>query len=319
MKMQKEVEASYMACAVIFGADETLLSVQLVDGFSFERLSLIPRKDHLNNIFDTTDFGLRRDYESARIDENSLDVICAVKKTKYRILLGNEDDYYGEYTDKDLVSLDNQIRMIRLFYEGPVRFMKMATVMKVSGDQLGEYIGSYSATSVIPIGEAIITNELSKLHLTSTEAAAINAKLSANFFPLQDKLLNFVHKFFDLSYHTEGFISVSLLITALEMLFLNGEQGKKERLSKRCACYISEQESDIAQIYTRLKEAYRKRCDFVHDGEISNITMEEILFLRECTRKSLIRALEDKTPKDKRIQKLKLLVEQHKDLFRDEL
>ncbi len=78
--MQKEVEASYMVCAVIFGADETLLNVQLVDGFSFERLSLVPPKDHLDDIFDTTDIGLRRDYERARIDENNLDVICAVKK-----------------------------------------------------------------------------------------------------------------------------------------------------------------------------------------------------------------------------------------------
>lgn len=315
--MQKEVKASYMACAVIFGADETLLNIKLVDGFSFERLSLIPRKDHINDIFDTTDFGLRRDYETARIDENSLDVICAVKKAEYHILLGNGNDDYYEYTNKDLVSLDNQIRMIRLFYEGPIRFMKMATVMKISGDQLGEYFGDGSFTSVIPIGEAMITDELSKLHLSSTEVAIINAKLSSNFFPLQDEQLNFVHKFFDLSYHTDGFISITLLITALEMLFLNEEQGKKERLSKRCACFISEQESDITQIYTRLKEVYRKRCDFVHDGEIANITTEDILFLRECTRKSLIRALEDDIPKDKRIQNLKLFVEQHKGLFQD--
>lgn len=315
--MQKEVEASYMACAVIFGADETLLNVQLVDGFSFERLSLIPLKDHLDDIFDTTDFGLRRDYEGARIDGDSLDVICAVKKTEYHVLLGNANNFYHEYTDKDLVSLDNQIRMIRLFYEGPVRFKKMATVMKISGDQLGKCYKSFPQKSVIPIGEAMSTHELSKLHLTSTEAAVINAKLSANFFPLQDKQLNFAYGFFDLSYHTDKFISVALLITALEMLFLNGEQGKKERLSKRCACFISGQESDIVQIYKRLKEAYRKRSDFVHDGEIANITTEDILFLRECTRKSLIRALEDNIPKDKRIQKLRVFIEQHKDLFRD--
>lgn len=85
----KKSEFSYMVCAVMFGADETLLNIQLRDGFSFVRKSLIPLKDHLDSVLETDAMGLRRDYETARISPQSLDVICAIKEVK--IELSNPD------------------------------------------------------------------------------------------------------------------------------------------------------------------------------------------------------------------------------------
>ena len=120
------VNCTYSVYAVIFGADESLLSIHLKDGFSFERVSLIPSVGHLDILFNTTDMNLRRDYETARIDETSLDVICAVKETAYKQTISSLDTQFEQDADRDLESLDNQIRGLRLLKEGPVRFKKIA-------------------------------------------------------------------------------------------------------------------------------------------------------------------------------------------------
>jgi hypothetical protein len=110
----KIAESTYSVHAVIFGADQSLLGVQLKDGFSFKRISLNPAVSHLDKILETTDFGLRREYETARIDKESLDVICAVKETEYTIHTSRLQERFYDDVDDDLLSLDNQIRIIRL-------------------------------------------------------------------------------------------------------------------------------------------------------------------------------------------------------------
>lgn len=106
-------EFTYMVFAVIFGANETLLNIKLCNGFSFVRKSLMPLKDHLDSIFETDAMGLRRDYETARISQQSLDVICAVKEVTVELNNLDASSFFDEENDKNLVSIDNQIRAIR--------------------------------------------------------------------------------------------------------------------------------------------------------------------------------------------------------------
>lgn len=63
-------------CAVMFGTDESIVKIKLDNGFYFCWKSLIPHIDHLDVIFDRNAMSLRRDYEAARIDNKTLDVIC---------------------------------------------------------------------------------------------------------------------------------------------------------------------------------------------------------------------------------------------------
>jgi len=44
--------------------------------------------------------------------------------------------------------------------------------------------------------------------------------------------------------------------------------------------------------YKELLTQYKQRSDFVHDGTRSGINDEDILFLRDCVRKSILKYLE---------------------------
>lgn len=312
-----DLQFEYSVCAVIFGADESLLKINLLDGFSFKRMSLKPSVDGLDKIFDTNTMSLRRDYELARINTDNLDVICAVKHKEYkRSVLGCDKQFDAEL-NADYISLDNQIRAIRLFVEGPVRYKKIAFHYRSE-----EYImvndvrSNINMDGIFPIGEAVRTQPISKFHCTDEDAKKINRDLIGISFPFHDEALNSSHVYYDLSYHTEKFISITLLTTALEILFLENDHGsKKEMLAKRCACYLYDEPQIIRSTYDKLKDQYKKRSEFVHDGKANGILDEDILFLRECVRKSLLKVMSSTESKKQRITKLQSIVVTHNSLF----
>ena len=316
---RENVRFKYSVYAVIFGADETLLKIKLHDGFSFKRLSLIPHVDNLDKIFDTNNMGLRRDYETARLDHETLDVICAVKSETYTRSVTGSYDQYHQKSDDDLIRLDNQIRIIRLIVEAPLRFKRMAC--NLSSERylmVNDMSTVINCNEIIPIAEAIKTNPISSFHCSEKEAEMITSALSEIHLPLQDELLNICHGYYDLSYHTEKYISITLLITALEILFLEkNTKGKKEILAKRCSVYLfcDEAKSVIKDNYKKIKAVYKKRSEFVHDGKVSKITDDDILYLRECGRNSLLKALSLTENKKQRIERIKNYVEQNNDIF----
>lgn len=308
-KNNEIVDCTYSVHAVIFGADESLLSTQLNDGFFFKRISLIPSAGHLDSIFNTTDMNLRRDYETARIDETSLDVICAVKEKVYRQAITSLDERFEKDADEDLISLDNQIRAIRLLKEGPVRFKKIAFNQDYKY-QAEEYTIPCNHNSINTIGEAMTTKPISTFHCNNTEVASINKELSRLSFPLSDSLLNSCHKYYDLSYHTESCISITLLTAALEILFLErNAKSKRKVLAKRCAAFLYENDAQrLQRAYDNLIAFYDKRSDFVHEGAEASITDTDIISLRAYVRESLLEALSLSENKDQRIARLKQVI-----------
>lgn len=298
--------SKYSVYAVIFGADDSILNITLKDGFCFKRVSLIPRVGKLDKIFDATDFGLRRDYETARVDQNTLDVICAVKENSFTQDSLPLHERFETDVDHDLVSLDNQLRILRLIKEGPVRFKKIAFRQDIEyfDDGLVRH-GSYG--DIVPVGEAMVTKSISQFHCDENEIAYINKQIQELSFPLNDSLLNAVHKYYDLSYHVEHCVAVTLLMTALEMMFLDREEGQKQRkLSKRCAAYLYEGNNpQIRAENNILFTLYNKRSTFVHEGNETSITDNNIITLREYVRKSLLMALTQTESKQQRIDRLK--------------
>lgn len=305
----KTVECTYTVHAVIFGADESLLRIRLNDGFFFKRMSLIPGTSHLDTVFETTDMNMRRDYENARIDESSLDVICAVKERMYKQAVASLDTQFEEDADKDLISLDNQIRAIRLLKEGPVRFKKIAFNQNYNY-QNEDYTIPCNHNCVDPIGEAMTTKPVSVFHCDDGEVASINKELSRLSFPLSDSLLDSCHKYYDLSYHTEPCIAITLLTTALEILFLErNAKSKRKTLAKRCAVFLHEKDAQrLQKAYNDLIAFYDKRSDFVHEGTTTDITDADIISLRAVVRDALLTSLYLSENKDQRITRLKQVV-----------
>lgn len=314
---EDNLEFTYSVCAVVFGADESLLKIHLHDGFSFQKRSLNPNVDNLNEVFDTSSIGLRREYESARLDQESLDVICAVKYKSYRRPVVNFQDCYYDDSDLDLVTLDNQIRVIRLIKECPLRFKKIAFHLSSERYYLNDETSSaVKKNEIVTIPEAVNTQTDLRFHFSDEEVERINRALSEINFPLTDKLLNSCHGYYDLSYHTEKSISITLLITALEILFLKKDaQNKKEMLAKRCAVFLYDGDEQIKNTYSVVKELYKKRSVFVHEGKASAITEEDIITLRSFVRDALLKALSFSENKNQRIVRVKQLVTEYKELF----
>ena len=93
------------------------------------------------------------------------------------------------------------------------------------------------------------------------------------------------------------------------MIFLKGEQGKKEVLSKRSAVYLYDDKEQVLSHYEKIKRIYKKRSDFVHDGKYQDIARDDIVFLRQCLRTTILKLLDDKRNKTQRITELKAQVQ----------
>lgn len=301
----KKSEFSYMVFAVMFGADETLLNIQLRDGFSFVRKSLIPLKDHLDSVFETDAMGLRRDYETARISPQSLDVICAIKEVTIGLNNSDAPNFFHEENDKNLIALDNQIRAIRFLEECPLRCKKIAFKMDSAPKNINGTKFSNSFCEIFPVNESLGTIEITKLNCDKTISDRINRELPLISFPLTDEVLNMCHAYYDLSYHQGIHLSITLLITALEMIYLEKEDAKKEKLAKRCAVYLYDRRENRIDCYNSLRQIYKKRSNFVHEGIFDQIEDKDILLLRHYVRKSIFKALSNKADKKQRIANLK--------------
>lgn len=288
--MDKTTKYTVTICAVIFGADETLLKVNIGNDFGFRKMSLIPTKDNLDKIFEINAMGLRREYETACIDEK-LDVICVFKSYEINLERVEAENYYRKMCDDVVKYLDDSIRAIRLFVEGSIRFKKLSIKMSSDIESIAETKENYGFSSSIPIGEAMKNSDILKVHYEDKDIEEINKNICLIKFPLADELLNSCHRYYDLSYHHDNFISITLLITCLEILFLDKEDAKKERLAKRCSVFLYDTKEERLNCYDNLKEAYKKRSEFAHDGNCIDINNGDILFLRDCIRKSLMKYL----------------------------
>lgn len=294
-------------CAVIFGADETILNLSFGEGFEIRRMSLAPSKDNLTSIFDASYIGLRREYEEAVIN-NKLDVICVYKSYETKLLYKEAQEYFEDISNEALIYLDNRIRAVRLFYEGAIRFKKLSLKMESETKYLDELKTSFSYNSIIPIGEAMVTKEISRLHLCNRNIEGLMIDIPFIEFPLSDSFLNDCHRYYDLSYHHDNAISITLLATCLEILFLKKGDSKKKILAKRCSVFLHDSEEERLKCYDKLIKSYEKRSEFVHEGNSSNIFNEDILFLRDCVRKSLIKYINHELNKDAVVKELKVII-----------
>lgn len=158
---------------------------------------------------------------------------------------------------------------------------------------------------IFPVNESLGTTEITKLSCDKTISDRINRELPLISFPLTDEVLNMCHAYYDLSYHQERHLSITLPTTALEMIYLEKEDAKKEKLAKRCAVYLYDRRENRIDCYNSLRQIYKKRSDFVHEGIFDQIEDKDILLLRHYVRKSIFKALSNKTGKRQRIVTLK--------------
>lgn len=289
-------------CAVLFGCDDSIIGLDLGNELVVTRKSLHP-KDYLEKIFEIDSMELRREYENARLDMKKLDVACIFKEYDYDVSDNSLHSYYDHICSELFTYLDNQIRAVRLLLEGPVRYKKLVVKMYSSPIEINQCDIPYGFCAIMPVGEAYNVKTIQKAHCDNI--GLLRAEMDKITFPITLKYLNQCHLLYDRSYLVTLQEAEVLLITSLEILFLKSENSKKERLSKRCAAFIFESKEERLECYKKLIIEYKKRSDFVHDGNSDEIIEEDILFLRECVRSSLVKLMYVKEEKDDLIHDLK--------------
>ncbi|OKP83732.1 HEPN domain-containing protein [Paenibacillus sp. P32E] len=302
--MQENLSSCFLVeiHVILFGVDEKIFDINLLNDYRIERMSLVPNISHLDEIFNVNAIELRRSYNSAVID-SSLNIACAIKK--YQIVFppkqaNDSIEALHQLISNELTILDNQIRTIRLIAEQSIRFKEFVyNIYSMTSNNTKTLFLQGKA----PLQEAYSRPIASSL--TKEEAEFINKTLGTIKIPFEDQHLNQCYLLYDLSYHQLTYANaLLLLITCLEMLFLIKGDFKKIDMSKRCAVFISQDQQERLIIFSKLKNLYSKRSNFVHEGNV-NIQEKDIIYLRECVRKSILKYLEYRKNKKDIIAELK--------------
>lgn len=305
--MKKSNKYHIIICAVLFDVDKSLLGYDIGDNFQILSKSLTP-KDKLDIIFGLDAIGLRREYETARLNDETLDVPCIYKEYDWMQDETNPEEYFDKIRSDILTYIDKRIRAIRLVVEGAIRFKKLAIKMESEKISLEGTKQSFNYSEIIPIGEAFDVIKTRKVKVQSIES--LSEEVNRLEFPIEKNYLNKCHMLYDRSYLIGLPEAAILLSTCLEILFLKSENCKKERLSKRCATYLFDHKEDRLACYEKLKSKYKKRSDFVHDGNDNDINIEDVIYLRECVRAALIKLIIEKQEKSVLIDDLKRTIKE---------
>ncbi|MDD1778091.1 MAG: hypothetical protein LUQ65_07960 [Candidatus Helarchaeota archaeon] len=107
--------------------------------------------------------------------------------------------------------------------------------------------------------------------------------------PFKEKSLQLAFENFDMS-HGRYFAGIQflLLMISMESLFSPDDKGEfTYRISRNSAVLIGKDKDDSKSVFNAMKKFYGKRSTIMHSGNSSSITKEDVLRLREFTRRSI--------------------------------
>lgn len=254
--------------AIIFGAGEGITDIKLQHGVSIIKCNIYDKE--LSDFFDECRFSMYR---------NNIGAINIIDNTVYCINAEfdiNDEEYEAERTECEIVGIvDKQIRLLRLY--------------------LGRYI--YTKEYRYECKECGICGTIPSPDFQTEDVINTNVDIDKNYeiskileedIPLKNKWIYNVFLVYEKSFSKDIEISFITIVTALEMIFVDGDNAIKEKLSKRIAVYLSDDDKEKNEIYTYIRKLYKKRSSFVHDGENDNIETQEIWYMRGIVRQVIL-------------------------------
>lgn len=297
--------------AILFGVDESIIGrLEIGNNYKIEKDTLI--NPVLKQQFDYTSLGLRRIYETAKLNEH-LDVAILTKTIKKDLCKNTVDESYIfeiietiEKEEKEYI--DEKMRIIRLYNENGFNIKEL--LIDISVIENGEK--SYSINSKIPFPDKIL-NDTAKLKiLNSEEAVKINnfiRKTNLNFieYKFNPELLSSACFLYDQSYYAPvETIRFMVCIIGLESLLVNSNTELSYRLSRNCAMLLSNDAKEYIELYKKIHELYNKRSKFVHTGVEKNLENIDIIMARNILRKTIFKIMEKNVSKEQLMQELDL-------------
>lgn len=268
--------------AILFGVSDEIAKITLNEGCSIEKRSIYDKK--ITRFFDENILQLQKNYTNA-IDFNN-DTFWWIK-AEYNIKKGC---YVEDITELEYITcLDKKVRMLRLSLGKYVYVKDFRYVIDI--DEHETVCGNVNSTDLAM--EEIINTDFVIKNVNEVE------KLLKVDIPFKNEWIYKIFLVYEKSFSKDIEISFVVIFVALEMIFLNNDNHKREKLSRRIAKYLTDDCDKQDKIYNNIKQLYKKRGNFVHEGKNTKITNEEVEFLRSIVRNIIIQNVEsEKIKKD---------------------
>lgn len=315
------IKIKYNIKAILFGVDETV-----INNLEFGNLYKI-QKDRMTNQnlwkeFDYTAFGLRRVYETAKLNRDlevavlnkniEIDYDEAIFKQGEGWFIKDKEvsDIIFDYENVEMEYVDKKMRTIRLYSENGFNIKELLINSEVIEQSSQEIILNHN--SKIPFPDRII-GEIEKLKLTDlNEIKKINsfiARTSLDFetSKFSSKILSSAAFLYDQSYTAPvATLRFMVCVIGLESLLVDGNSELSYRLSRNCAMLLSTNVDEYLKLFTRMKVIYKKRSDYVHNGIVKNLEDNDVVDVREILRNVIFKIIDKNVSQEELIKELDL-------------
>ena len=174
-------------------------------------------------------------------------------------------------------SLRDKLRLLRLFKGGNI-------LMRYS---LYYYLKD-SIPQTAQIGREYPLTDRTLFHLSNDEYAQAETFLKNIGIPFKHSFLQMAFHTFELSYETHNLdITFLSLMISMETLFGAGAEARY-RVSRNAAVLLGENECESQEIFSNMKELYKRRSDIAHGRRGRKpIAQEDVLRLRRYVIESI--------------------------------
>ena len=125
-------------------------------------------------------------------------------------------------------------------------------------------------------------------HLESSELPDLQIFIQNTKLPFKQSFLQLAFENFELSYKIRNMnLSFVSLMISLETLLNPGEHELTYRISRNTAVLLGKDREESKQIFSEVKELYKKRSQIVHYGKSNIIKKGDLLKLRNYVRDSI--------------------------------
>lgn len=299
-----EIVVNVDIVAIILGADESLLQLDDVDGFSFEKISINDFK-YKDKILMANQKMNHKYYlsqlQSDLNDTQNASFACLRKTSSFKVK-------GPEIIGKGVVSIsDKSLHLPELEeykdeqFELINRIISKLMLLQISDIGIFEVFCEFTWRFFIINNNWMCTVSIDdaktlvgkKYEISQGDLERTNEFLAShnNTYKLMKKVIDGFAYSFKLLDNAKSF---EQLVTVLEIMLLpSGQQNKKETLSKRMALLLGNDDSDIINIYDKVKSFYRFRSESTHEGIDANIGANELEELKELTRCAIMKFFDE--------------------------
>lgn len=316
-----KLKIRYIIKSILFGVDETVINnLDLGNSYKIEKDCMI--NHNLWEEFDYTAFGLRRIYETAKLNDNlDVAILNKVEEVNYgNVNLKNGEGWFvGDKNIEDIIFdheneeidyVDKKMRIVRLYSENSFNIKELLINTEVINKSTNKII--YNHNSKIPFPDRILGN-INKLSLPNKdEIDSINSfisKIDLDFknSKFSSKVLSSAAFLYDQSYTSPvTTLRFMVCVIGLESLLVDGNNELSYRLSRNCAMLLSSNTDEYLELLSKMKKIYKKRSDYVHNGVVKSLEEDEVVETRNILRNVIFKIIKKNVSQESLIKELDL-------------